>query len=96
MLQCSASLQAHIPVTVLVVQVVTFSIHQLGAAQVGVPLTLVNTSQLFQPLGTQVGIAQPSAIVLLLAHRTTRFHCVGVAGNVKASCFQLIVVAYPS
>ena len=36
-------------------------------------------------------MAQPSAIVLLLAHRTTRFHCVGVAGRVRASCFQLHV-----
>ena len=93
----SASVQAHTQVTVLVVQVVSFSIHQAaGADQVGVQLTFVNTSQLFHQLGTQVGTAQPSAIVLLLAHRTTRFHWVGVAGRVKASCFQLIVEEYPS
>ena len=97
MFQYSASLQAHIPVTVLVVQVVSFVIHQAaGAAQVGVQLTFVSTSQLFHQLGTPVGIAHQSANALLLAHRTTRFHCVGVAGSVKASCFQLIVEEYPS
>ncbi|MBO7736003.1 MAG: hypothetical protein J6S67_25765 [Methanobrevibacter sp.] len=52
MFQYSASVQAHIQVTVLVVQVVSFSIHHVGAAQVGVQLTLVNTSQLFHQLGT--------------------------------------------
>ena len=74
----------------------TITSHPLGAVQVGVQLTLVNISQLFHPLGTPVGIAHPSTNVLLFAHQVTRFHCVGVAGNVKASCFQLIVVAYQS
>ena len=77
--------QAEVRVTVIV------ECHPLGACQVGVQLTLVSTSQLFHQLGTQVGIAQPSVRVLLLAHRTTRFHCVGLQGKVKASCFQLQV-----
>jgi hypothetical protein len=55
----STSVQAHIPVIVLVVQVVSFTIHQEdGATQVGVPLTLVNTSQLFHQLGTAFTSAQ--------------------------------------
>ena len=66
-------------------------LHPLGACQVGVQLTLVSTSQLFHQLGTQVGTAHQSARVLLLAHRVTKFHCVGVAGNVRASCLPLQV-----
>jgi hypothetical protein len=48
----SDSLQAHIPVTVVVVPVVTFSIHPLALAQATLPLTLVSTCQSVHQLGT--------------------------------------------
>jgi hypothetical protein len=48
--------------------------HPVGADQVGVQLTLVNTSQLFHQLGTPVGTAHPSVNVSLSAPQTTKFH----------------------
>lgn len=35
-----------------------------------------------------LGTSHQSANVSLSAHRTTRFHCVGVAGNVRVSCLS--------
>lgn len=48
----SASVQARIFVTVVVVPVVSFSIHPLGLAQATFPLTLLSTCPSVHPLGT--------------------------------------------
>ena len=66
--------------------------HPLALAQAATPLTTVNTCPLLHTAGTPVGTAHPSTRVFLSAHQVTKFHCVGVAGNVKASCFPLQVV----
>jgi hypothetical protein len=65
--------------------------HPVGAAHVGVPLTLVNTSQLFHPLGTHVGIAHQSVRVLLSLPQATKCQLVGVDGRVRASCLPFQV-----
>lgn len=70
----------------------TTTSHPLGVAQATLPLTLLSTCPSVHPLGTHVGIVPQSTSDLLLAHRVTRFHCVGVAGSVRASCLLPQVV----
>jgi hypothetical protein len=85
--QCSVSVPAHIPVTVLVVQVVTFSIHQLaGVAQLYPLLPLVNTCHSVHHVGTSFTV---TAHVLEFTEVTGKLILVSV---IAVTCQSVLVV----
>jgi hypothetical protein len=70
----------------------------VGACHVGVPLTLVNTSQLLPPLGTHTGTTQPSFMALpVVPSNTARCPLTAPLGHdtshVPAPCADITLLA---